>query len=346
MNDRIAYLIDKYFNQGCTPSEQEELAHWVELSGNEEQVKTALMQVWQKYEPVISMPEDMSERIVRHIYTAEENSHEKAEPTIGSKRTQYLKLRYWMRYAAAVLLIVAGVGIYHQITKKTFVKTGYATYADASISVDYVRHLLLPDSSSVTLQKGSRLLYPHQFDGQTRNVELIGEAYFDIKHDERKPFIIRTGKVTTTVLGTAFNINDNQATHSITITVTRGRVKVEDEKQVLGVLAANNEIVYSTLQEAAVKDDHVTAVNSIQWAQKDMVFEAAPFEDIIRMVSKRYGVDINFANDALKKCLITVSFSGTEKLEDVLRVLCDVRHASFSINEDQSFSISGKGCDE
>src|SRR5690606_2859673 len=96
-----------------------------------------------------------------------------------------------------------------------------------SVNSNEHRLLHLPDGSTVIVGVGSKLNYPSSFDSlRTREVYLEGQAYFDIRHNPQKPFIIHTGKVATTVLGTSFNIKAWPEDQDITVTVTRGKVRV------------------------------------------------------------------------------------------------------------------------
>src|SRR6202012_4985743 len=144
--------------------------------------------------------------------------------------------------------------------------------------------------------------YPAAFPADSREVTLRGQAYFDVRHDDRKPFIIHTGKVSTTVLGTAFNISSDS--NKVTVSVTGGKVRVQDGKKILAELTPNQQIVYKVPEEAAEK----TTVNAEQlvtnWTKQDMEFDGDSFGGIAEVLSKRYGVMIRFKNPELTKCLI------------------------------------------
>src|SRR5690606_14155114 len=190
------------------------------------------------------------------------------------------------------------------------------------------RFILLPDSSNVVLQKGSSLIYPETFKGDKREVTLTGEAYFDIYQQKDNPFVIHSGKVITTVLGTAFNIKAYPDQPSVTVTVTRGKVKIEEERsrKLLGILLPDQQIVYNNDEVAETRA--VKAAETVAWVKQGLDFISVPFEEIARQVSDRYQVKISFANPALKSCRIRATFEGTESLEKVLMILCTVRDAT------------------
>lgn len=209
--------------------------------------------------------------------------------------------------------------------------------------LDYSRYVTLPDGSKVVLHAGSHLEYPLAFSGKVREVTLSGEAYFDIKQNTSSSFVINTGRVKTTVLGTAFNIKAYPGSNEIVVSVTKGKVKVEDGPKMLAVLNPDQQIVYNTLA-TTLAQRQVNALGEISWTRNDMVFESIPFETIAAAIGKRYHVNIQFNNEALKQCLVRASFSGTESLEEVLNVLCTVRNATYTIEDGQHIIIDGKGC--
>ena len=107
------------------------------------------------------------------------------------------------------------------------------------------KYILLPDSTQVWLNAGSTLDYPEHFDETTREVTLTGEAYFDVKHAAEHPFIIHTGQIQTTVLGTAFNINAYTDRSNIQVSVSRGKVKVSRGDQLIATLVKGQEVKVS-----------------------------------------------------------------------------------------------------
>ena len=202
--------------------------------------------------------------------------------------------------------------------------------------------LTLPDGSTVILKPGSKLRYLNSFSGKSREVELVGEAYFDIERDVRRPFIIHTGNIRTRVLGTAFNINAEPGRKDIIVTVTRGKVQVEDKSRVLAVLLPGKQVTYNKNTSGLLKEV-VDAEKKTRWVQQDMLFDEVRFGDIASYLSERYGKNIRFARADLAECLITASFTGEKSLQELLDILCMTRGASYA-EKDGYLEISGEGC--
>lgn len=254
------------------------------------------------------------------------------------------RLHVWKWVAAAGILLIAVSSIFHFVSKNSTTTTMPAvnTAQTAASLTGYTRYITLPDGSAVVLHAGAQLEYPTVFAGKTREVRLAGEAYFDVYHNPEKPFIIHTGTVKTTVLGTAFNIKSDEK--RVVVSVTRGKVKVEDESKVVAVLTPDQQVEYDITAAASAK--HVVHAETVvtDWTKENMVFDGISFEEIGKILSRRYGVPVQFDNEALKKCKIRASFSGTEPLDQVAGVLSAIRNGSFAQMTDGTIVFTGEGC--
>lgn len=330
-------LFSKYLDNRCSP---EETDHLMRLLQSEEYKALAaeLIENKLKQKPDIQEPDsDLKERLDRRLRHIFEHA---AEHTLPGQR----QMRTWRWIAAACIAVTLSAGLYLLVLRSApSANNTVAKLARHAPSAGYTRYLTLPDSSSVVLHAGSKLEYPAEFKGNTREVFLSGEAYFDIAHDPAKPFIIHTGKVRTTVIGTAFNIKSNEK--QVTVSVTRGKVKVESGSKVLAILTPDQEVQYNVPEAVSVR--HTVDASSIvtDWTKEDMVFNSISFEEIANLLSKRYGVPVQFKNEALKKCKIRASFSGTETLEQVASVLCAIRNGRFEQLADGTIVFDGEGCE-
>jgi len=205
------------------------------------------------------------------------------------------------------------------------------------------KKITLPDGSEVWANASSELKYPAIFNGKTREVYLSGEAYFDIAHDASKPFIIHTGTITTTVLGTAFNIKEDKAGQTIKVTVTRGKVRVDNGTKQLGILTPNQQISFNVLNSVATQTE-VDASEAIAWQQKDMHFDDISFAEAAAQLEQRFHVTIHFSNDTIRKCRFTGTALEGEKLEKILKVICAFNNATYQTKADGSIIIDGTGC--
>lgn len=322
----VKELLEKYKAGTCSPEELQALENWYESWRH----PAAEAVAWRS-------DEELAQELLQDF---REVRRRKDALFNGERR------HTWWR-AAAVLAPIIGIGAllwFSRPSSPTAGNTAGPVLAVASKKPDSKRFILLPDSSTVVLREGSSLKYPAHFNGDTREVTLIGEGYFDIRNQPGKPFLIHSGKLVTTVLGTAFNIKAYPGQESVTVTVKRGKVKIEEEKggKLLGILLPDQQIVYNPEKVETVP---VKAAETVAWLKKGMDFNAVPFEDIAQQINEQYQVKIRFANEIMKQCRIRATFEGTETLDKVLFVLCTVSNASYTISGDEVV-ISGEGCSD
>ena len=203
--------------------------------------------------------------------------------------------------------------------------------------------LALADGSKVWVNSGSELKYPKQFNGKTREVYLSGEAYFDIRHDASNPFIIHTGNVITTVLGTAFDIKEDKSLHTIVVTVTRGKVSVANGTHRLGIITPNQQISFNVVSKQSVQTD-VDAAQVIAWQKSNIYFDDITFADAAAQLQQKFKVNISFKNDKLKNCRFTGTSLHGDNLGKILKVVCAFNNATYKTNADGSILIDGPGC--
>lgn len=212
-----------------------------------------------------------------------------------------------------------------------------------TVSLNQQKQITLADGSKVWVNASSQLKYPPQFKGKTREVYLSGEAYFDIKHIADKPFIIHTGKVVTTVLGTAFDIKEDKISHTIKITVVRGKVSVANGNKQLGILTPNQQISFNILNSKATQTE-VDAKQASAWQKNELHFEDITFAEAASQLEQHFNVKINFRNDKVKNCRFTGTALKGEELDKILKVICAFNDATYQTNADGSIIIDGPGC--
>jgi len=321
-SQRLHYLLDQYNKGLCTSGEEQELNDWYRnINIDDQQFQNQLHTTGEQW-LADDMYKEFKSRSTAKIYS--------------------LTARRWVVRAAAVL---AGFGL---LVGAYYLSNGNRIITDriASVALPHAsenRFITLSDGSKVVLRYGSKLNFPSSFTGIKREVELIGEAYFDIHHDNAKPFVIHTGTITTTVLGTAFDISAFPGQKKVVVTVTRGRVRVDNDHKASVILTPNEQVVYDN-QTPAMQKNKVEAEKTLTWASSDMVFDGVSFKSIAASLSRRYQVAIDFKNPALENCPITASFSGTESLKDILEILCTARGTTYKFENEQKVTIDGIGC--
>ena len=193
--------------------------------------------------------------------------------------------------------------------------------------------LVLSDSTKVWLNADSRLKYPVQFIGETREVFLEGEAYFEVKENAAQPFIVHTSTGKIKVLGTAFNIKDYENEQQVVTTLVNGSVKYLSNLNEDHILKPGFQLV----EQRDGSDLTVKKVNldeHIGWKDGLYIFYNATLEEIMQTVERNYDVQVTYAAERLKK----LRFSGQlKKYAEVSKIL-----EFIELGGDVTFDIDGK----
>lgn len=332
-NARLAFLFKQYTEQKCTKEERLELMQLIQKPAYDENLKVLMDEVWHDLHEEKNLPSNRAEKILAEIL------HSNRIIPIHRRKT----IPVWQSVAAAVILALLATGalyFYEPAGKSSL------TAADQLKPVNEHKFIKLPDGSTVILNEGSQLEYPESFDNKTtRDVTLTGEGYFDVKSDPSKPFIVVTGKIKTTVLGTAFNIKAYPDEHQVTVTVTRGKVKVSDDRNVIGIISPNQQITYNEESNQARRYD-VDSERIIAWREKDIFFDDLTMGEAAKELERRFDVSITFDNSKIQNCRFTATFVRGEDLEQILNVICEFNDATFANDGSGKVRINGKGCDE
>lgn len=174
--------------------------------------------------------------------------------------------------------------------------------------------VVLPDGTKVWLNSASSVEYVAPFFSRERRVKMDGEAYFEVQHDAQAPFVVSTNGLDIKVLGTRFNIRNDDSDHRITTVLLEGAVKAYasgDEKAAVR-LRPSQQLVFDTRTGAMRLTDEPSADRSINWIDGRFCFEHDTFGEIVAELKRYYNVDIRFMDEALR----SERFSGDFRVED------------------------------
>lgn len=247
-------------------------------------------------------------------------------------------VRLWLKIAAAIM-ILAGAATAGFLLLRTppAVKTVVQSRKVQPASEN--NFIQLPDGSTVIVSPGSKLEYPASFDGQPkREVYLEGKALFQVDHQSVQPFVVHTGNVQTTVLGTSFEIRAMPGMKDITVTVIKGKVQVAHDAKTLGILSANEQIIYNTSN----KEHHqlqLDAKAQVAWQAEDLFFDDVTMQYAARLLEERFQVTVSITDEKLQSSRFSTTFAKEESLEQVLNSICTFNNAAYRIDKAQKTVI-------
>ena len=176
--------------------------------------------------------------------------------------------------------------------------------------------MTLSDGSRIFLNAGSKLRFPVKFTGKQRAIEFEGEGYFEVSRDPARPFIVRTGGMEVTVLGTAFNLRAYGDEATIATTLVEGRVQVSNGEQSYRI-APGEQSVYER-ETRAITTRQVDVTLYTAWHRNEIKFKDMPLEDVMRDLARWYDIRYEFLDEASKR----IEFGGCfDRFEDIGPIL-------------------------
>lgn len=256
---------------------------------------------------------------------------------------QTIRLHRLKIAVAALILIIAGAGylsmengVFLAPAKKEIVTTGKR------------KTVKLPDGSLITLEPDSRITYPSRFTGDTREVNLSGEAYFEVKPNHEKPFIVCTPYVIATVLGTSFNV-EAYPNGIARVVVTSGRVKVQtvkasNELQAV-IINAGQSVAYNiTINEIEKRNAPEEAVYYKQRRSGKFSYVGVPVTKVVKEMERYYRTPVTLEGD-MSGCIFYGYFQANDNVERALSLVALSLNATVKKKSDnKGYLITGGTC--
>ena len=328
-DDQLIILIKKYLDGTATPEETDKVEQWYELQKD----NTSLF-----YKGDPERIKESSDRSLQNVlHKIAQQTSLAYTPVVLQTAPRYFPR--WMAAAASVLIFsIAGFFAYKNMQGRSTVK-----YQEITAANGQVIHVTLSDHTSIWLNACSKLKYPLAMTNQNREVYLEGEAYFDVKHDPSKPFLVHTPGLTTAVLGTAFSVTAYPHKTTQSVIVIRGKVQVSHQKTILGLLTPNRRVDYDT----ANGKSHLSSVNAasaMSWKDGKLQFENQDMLEITARLNRWYGYSFKFNSLKFKDQAYTASFDNKTPLDRLLEVMKAISKVSYKIdNTSKTVTFLGTG---
>lgn len=250
--------------------------------------------------------------------------------------------RYWYA-AAAVTLVMLTTALY-------FLNPAVNRLLSFSVQKEVTARghrtfVTLEDGTKIWLNAESRLTYPRSFRGEeTREVQLEGEAYFDVAENKQKPFIVHTSDIRIKVLGTSFNVKSYGKDRTIQTTLIKGKVTIESSLDSTRLtLLPNQQAVFEKESKKIFLEHKDEAVDYTSWRDGQLVFDDRPLSDIVNELERWFNVTIEVEDRASLNCHFSAKVDN-KTLEEVLELFQDAEGIDYRIDGPKVF-ILGKLCD-
>lgn len=309
MKEQIDYKILKNFAGGKYSLRDFRLVScWFEDKNSEAELKNAIRQHWDEFSVGFSDSEkDMSSILnqLRQKITSE-------KPAINFRiRVQ----NFYMRTAAILLLPLLLYSVYSTFFNATDNPSSVEIFSPQGART----HFELPDGSQGWLNSGSSLRYATNFQ-KKRNVKLVGEAWFEVMHNENRPFVVSTSALDVQVLGTKFNVTAFPDEKVTEVVLQEGKVNVTGNVESFSAamkpdekFTFNSELHTNTIQT-------VNANQFSAWKDGQLVFRNEPLSEVLKRIGRWYNVEIVLTDSELAKFRYRATFQE-EQVEEVIRLI-------------------------
>ncbi len=315
-------LLPSYFKGVLDKDEREKVEMWKETSKVNRQIFADSLKAWEAIE---------------HLRRMKKYSAQKALGKVNHRieKNKSLKLFTFLQKVAAVLILPLLVVTFYFATKTPTTKVVNSNIAWNTLKTPagLRSEFLLPDSTKVYLNSKTTLSYPVVFTGSSRNVKLIGEAYFEVAQNKKQPFIVNTGKINIEVTGTEFKASNYPDENLTEIVLASGKINLfqgeySKEWKIIRSMVPGEKATYSN-NEDKIYFEKVDVDKYISWKDGILMFRDDSMQDVVRRLSRWFNVDINLTGNKLKDYVYTATFQDESLLQilDLLKMSAPIDYS-------------------
>lgn len=343
---KIASLLHKYQSGLATETEREVVEQWYALlEENPYQLSEAEWASWE---------ERLWQKLNRKVGGGDTGTATRIVP---------LWNRPFMKFGmAAAIVLLLGMGYELLWDKKPNTLTELASPEDiAGLEVAVNRTasnvlLQLEDGSRISLSPQAELRYPKRFGNSKRSVVLMGDAFFEIAEDRKRPFYVEAGKIVTKVIGTSFSIRAKPGSPNVEVAVRTGKVSVfEKEKgeatrsNKFGngvILSPNHRVTFTARNKqfiTSLVEEPTLPPLAYRTKEHAFQYEDIPLAKILSELEEAYGIEIELDQRAMGDCPLTANLSR-KTLYPQLEIICAAIQGNYEV-KGTTILISGRGCE-
>ena len=302
-------LLQYSTNKISDPREIDQIIQWIEASEENKEEYNRTKNLW-AYSEFANFDDIL-------------HSEKPATPRVKLIRMEFIK------YAAIfILAFLIGAATFY-FPKSTSLES--MAFNEVIVPLGESAEVILPDQSHVWLNSGSHLKYPSSFNGETRDVVLEGEAFFDVEHNSAKPFHVITSAITVEVLGTSFNVEANDNKEVVNVTLVEGKVNLQNRKGKHVTQLKPNQNASYNLKSNKLNISTVDVEFYTSWMHGELLFKDESLQDIASKLERWYNIKIEFDDEAVKE----ITFNGSilknkpiDQILDILKYTADIDYTS------------------
>ena len=311
----IDELISTFLAEGLEADVLEELKAWIAESEENRVYFMKCQEIW------FSAVQEQEGK-----YYDQEKAFELFEKRVEKQKAEKRKARIpvWRglyKYAVAILLF--GFISYFSYQKGESSLRNALAEIEVEAPAGSQTRLHLPDGTTVLLNSDSRITYAQDFGVNSREVTLQGEGYFEVAHNQKIPFYVKTEDVQVRVWGTKFNFRDYPEDGEVVVSLIEGKVALKNKiRQEADLVLMPDEQMVLDKKEKVMKKESMNAQAVLQWAEGCLSFDETPLLEVAKILERSYDVEIEFTEESLKELRFYGNFNRTKQgLNDILNAL-------------------------
>lgn len=300
-------ILKNYLLNKCSTKDIESLKQWLEES---EEHASQLF----KIEELYHLGRFHVNQDIEHIEEAEQNLFK----AIKNAKSITYKKPLFLRYVAAIIIIcICSYMCYFGYHNNNVFNT-----IEVSATAKSIKRVLLPDGTYVWLNHSSILRYPQKFTKEKRDVELKGEAYFEVTKKPHQPFIVKSDAMTIEVLGTKFNFNTKHSNNCEELSLLEGIVQIhgDNDKSRITIIPGQKIILNKRTQQITIQE--VNARMESLWHEDMISFKKSNIQEIVTTLEHVYNKHIIIDSKINRKMTYSGEMKRYEKIDSVLKALC------------------------
>ncbi|MDR2919548.1 MAG: FecR family protein [Tannerella sp.] len=321
-------LLLRFLLKKCTPAEIRQVEQWATSDKANADWLFGMEQIWRlKDEQHFSEPQRIEKAYGEFLADIE---HKKRRKTDAKKF--YYSIKPFVKYVAIFIIIaLLSSNLYQYVVNH---KTSDILMNIVEVPKGQRASLTLSDGTKVWLNAQSQFIYPTDFSSKHREVSLIGEGFFEVTHNDKKPFIVNTDLVKVKVLGTKFNVKAHPD-ETLLVTLSEGKVEVSDnEIQNTVTLKPDQQVAYSK-EKGFLISEYVDAGSKTLWLERELCFVEQPLWEITKELERQFNVVIMIKDQTLSNEIFTCRFKSDATLDQIMNNIKDTKMIDYKVNNKQ-----------
>lgn len=315
MISRITEIAKRFLaEEKCTQQELKEFKKWLSDPLTQHEVEGWVSEYW------VTSPEMDSTSLIETVYhqILDRQRYHLPKPTFSFTRI----LKAYQKVAAILLIPVIGLGLWYFVSQSS---QSTEQFAEAIAPRGQKSQVVLPDGTRVWLNSATSIKYPTNFNNHQRDVYLEGEAFFEVRRNVLKPFVVHTTGLSVKVLGTKFNVKAYHDEDRIETALFEGKIDLlintlSSSRPIVKEVNPGQSFSYSKTEEKLIPS-RFPREEIDGWKKNQLIFKDDTFSNLVKKLERWYDVEVVYDEKLFNDRHLTVELYEGERLDMLMKVI-------------------------